>query len=138
MKRIQKIFLKFNSMGESLYEGLEELVDHEDGTITTSKRETLFTCGRCGRTAEPHQARRNCPVCGGRCCDFCHEAQLKLERSIFEREIILEREQLRWLESKIFDNFPAIRLIRQIKGAHTVRRLEQLHRKLLEEDRGNG
>lgn len=130
MKKILKTFLKINDTGSKLYEGVEELIDDENGTITNAKTETLATCRSCGRTIEQNQARSNCPVCKGRCCDFCHEERLKLEKSTFERQIVLEREQLRWLESRIFDNLPAIGIIRQIRGIKSIKRLERLHRRL--------
>ena len=138
MKRILKAFLKVKSTGERLHEGLEELVDDESGTITYLKKETLPTCESCGQPVEQSRIRTNCPVCGGRCCDFCHGEQLKHEKGTFERQVILEREQLRWLESRIFDNLPAIGLIRQIRGINSLRRLERLQRRLSGGRKENG
>ena len=127
MKKILKAFLKVNMAGDKLYEQIEELVDDESGTIVDLKREVLSTCRSCGQSVEPNQARSNCPLCG-ECCNFCHQERLKLEKIIFERQIILERERLRWLESKIFDGVPCIGLIRQVKAISSIRRLESLHR----------
>ena len=127
-------FHKFNRYGETLYAAGEEIIDarEENGTLTNLKKQLLFHCPRCGQSLELYQVRSNCPICGGICCDFCHEQQLKFERENFERQIIIEQERLRWLESKIFDRFPFIRIIRQVNGINSIRRLENVRRRLIE------
>lgn len=135
MKKVLKTFLKVSSAEDKLYEGIEELVDDERGTITTLKRETFSTCQSCGQPIESNLARSHCPVCEGECCDFCHEQRLANERNTFERQVVLERERLRWLESKIFDGFPGIGIIRQIRGIDSMKRLEGLRRRLLRGER---
>jgi hypothetical protein len=129
VKKILKAYIKFKSSGDKLYEGLEALINNEKGTIATLKKETLLTCQRCGRVVEPHQARTSCEVCGGPCCDTCHEQRVRHEKSIFERLIIVERERLRVLESKIFNGCPGIDTIRQIQGIGSIKRLERASRK---------
>lgn len=135
MKRIIKGLLRVTDTGNRLYEEVEVVVDHEDGTIDTAKREILSTCQNCGQPVDPEKnmVRSTCGLCdGGCCCPFCHEQRLRYETIMFERMITVERERLKWLESGIFDDFPGIKLYRRIAGFNSMSRLKSMQRRLLE------
>ena len=128
--KIIKRFLKANSKGEKFSEIVEELVPNEYGTVNATKNQLVFNCPSCGQFIEENQIRYNCPVCKGHCCNFGHEERVKHAKSLFERQIIIEKETLRWLESKVFDDFPGIEFIRKIVCIKSVKRLEELRQRL--------
>jgi ferredoxin len=132
MNIIIKFFRKINQKGETLFGVSEEIIDDEAGTVTAAKQQIMFHCPACGQPLEQRQVRENCILCGT-CCDWCHEERLKLEKSIFERMVIIEKERLRWLESKVFDNIPGVKIFRHIEGFKSIKKLEREHRKLLRE-----
>jgi len=100
-------------------------------------------CKVCGRTI--------CPRCKRgfnkdlTCCPDCYEILLLLkitedrraqEKIDFERIMTVEKHKLDLLNSKFFDNYPAVEIIRQIAGYQHLRNLQALEkriRRLIEE-----
>ena len=134
MNRIQKRFLKISDDGTPVYAWEEEIItDMDHNSISASKKQVMFTCPSCGQPLEQRNVRENCPQCKGFCCDFCHEQRAKLLKLEFERMVILEKESVHLLESKIFDNIPGMKFVRQFQGINTLRRLKNARRKITEE-----
>ena len=124
MKRILKIFRRATQSVATLYEGSEELLDHEDGQILTLKSEILATCPSCEQVVEKNRVRNRCPLCAGYCCDFCHQERVNHDNRVFERAILVERELAkRW---DILEGVPGLRWCRKVSVLTSVGRLRRL------------
>ena len=133
MSRIRKRFLKISDDGTPVYAWEEEITtDMDQNKISASKKQVMFTCPSCGQPLEQRTVRENCPQCKGYCCDFCHEQRAKLLKLDFERMVILGKESMSLLESKIFDNIPGMKFVRQLQGINILKRLKNASHKITE------
>jgi predicted RNA-binding Zn-ribbon protein involved in translation (DUF1610 family) len=123
-KRIRKVFQRRTQTGDKLYEGREEAIRHDDGEIHTLKDEILATCPSCEQAIEKNRLRYRCPICGGICCDFCHQERVAHDNRMFERAVLVERELVkRW---EILENVPGLRWCRKVSALNSAGRLRRL------------
>jgi predicted RNA-binding Zn-ribbon protein involved in translation (DUF1610 family) len=123
-KRILKIFQRSTPTGDILYEGREEAIRHDDDHISKVKNEVFATCPSCEQVIEKNRFRYRCPICGGICCDFCHQAREDYDDKIFNRSMLVERElEKRW---EILENVPGLRWSRKVSAFNSVGRLRRL------------
>jgi hypothetical protein len=130
MKRLIKIFIKATQEGETFYQDTTNVNAEDRDNINVSVRKRIFLCPACGNPLDSRQVRTDCPICPqGICCDWCHEQRIRFHRIAFDQTLQVVREHRNWIESKSFDGFPFINMIRRIVGFNGIRRLEDTWRR---------
>jgi len=129
MKRTFQRFIKTDDQGQLFYEDTKTVHTHDKNNIEVLVRKRSFVCPTCGQPADENKLRKTCPVCQGVCCNFCHEERIRFHKIVFDQQIIIEKERRTWIESKLFDRFPMIGVIRRIVGMNSIRKLEDMRRR---------
>lgn len=94
-------------------------------------------CLVCGKTLCPDHKRgfakglTCCPTCYDFLIRMKEEADRKSEESIeFERYMVVQKHRLEILQSRFFDNFPGINIIRQIFGMRQLKNIQALEEEI--------
>lgn len=130
MIRIYRIFQKITRNGDVIYERREAGSIDEQGNENAGKQILMHNCPNCGQPLEEKIVIK-CPVHGIYDCNWCHAEMLRLEEINFKRQMAIQKEKLRWLESKIFDGVPFVKTIRKVCGIQGITKLEETRKKLL-------
>jgi len=132
MKKIYKFFQKITQNGDVIQEVREAAIRYPNNDVVRGTQNIVQTCPTCQRIVE--HLPRECPIHRIYDCPKCCAELLRFEQILFERQMAIQKEQLRWLESEHLKDIPFVKTARKIIGIRGLIKLEDTRKKFVRED----